>query len=381
MADYIVTGKKGGGKTLIAVARIADYLRRGKPVATNLDLKLEHLLPSDCPHCNLIRLPDKPTIEDLRMIGAASTTCRESDNGLIVLDELGTWFNARTYNDKGRQEVVDWLIHSRKLQWDLYLIVQHLDLLDKQARITINEHIVMCRRTDRLNVPLVGMIFKFLTSKKLPLPQIHVAIVFYGQGLGAVRVDTWVYRGHNFYKAYDTNQIFKDDYKHGPHSYLPPYPYLTWTQKAKVKQDGALFMRLTKIYWRRLSRPISFVMGVLFLAIVAYPFFRKDNAAAFIQNKSSSQVMQQKNVVPGRIDPPLDVPKNQITGDIEQKEVVKPEENVKPAMLGDLRRLNYVIYRQRMTIYYNRVAYTPLDFPYPIEWKRGEPYMRLPKEV
>jgi len=35
MAGYVITGTRGAGKSLVAVARIRDYLESGKPVATN----------------------------------------------------------------------------------------------------------------------------------------------------------------------------------------------------------------------------------------------------------------------------------------------------------------------------------------------------------
>ena len=44
MAVYVVTGKLGAGKTLVAVGKIKDKLNQGCKVATNLDLNLDKLI-------------------------------------------------------------------------------------------------------------------------------------------------------------------------------------------------------------------------------------------------------------------------------------------------------------------------------------------------
>lgn len=44
MAVYFLVGFLGAGKSLSAVARIYQYLFAGRPVATNLDLKLPKLV-------------------------------------------------------------------------------------------------------------------------------------------------------------------------------------------------------------------------------------------------------------------------------------------------------------------------------------------------
>ena len=87
MAVYFVTGKLGAGKSLMAVARIKDYLERGRTVATNLDLYLEHLISKKSKTCTVLRLPDQPSVEDFELMGIANDTPDESKNGLLVLDE------------------------------------------------------------------------------------------------------------------------------------------------------------------------------------------------------------------------------------------------------------------------------------------------------
>ncbi|GAL09053.1 hypothetical protein JCM19233_18 [Vibrio astriarenae] len=117
-------GKIRAGKSLTSVGRIRDAFERGAPVATNLDINLKNMLGRDKKNTRLYRLPDKPQLIDLEAIGNGNTTYDEAKNGLLVLDECGTWFNSRTWNDKSRQDVINWFLHARKLGWDLIFIVQ-----------------------------------------------------------------------------------------------------------------------------------------------------------------------------------------------------------------------------------------------------------------
>ena len=218
MAIYAITGKLGSGKTLAAVGRIRDYLARGAIVASNLDIFVEGLTSAQS-RKTLIRLPDKPTISDLQLIGKGNDTPDETKNGLIVLDELGAWFNARSWADKSRQAVIDWLIHSRKLGWDIIFIVQNVKMLDSQARDSLIEMHGTCRRLDRLRIPVVGHLFAFMGLKVNP-PKVHICTIKYGIDKDALVVDRWMYRATELYGAYDTRQIFSDSYSHGVFSYL-----------------------------------------------------------------------------------------------------------------------------------------------------------------
>lgn len=228
MADYIIHGKKGNGKSLVCVGRIRDALEKGLPVATNLDLKLDEMLSHRLKTVRCYRLPDRPTVEDLDAIGLGSENVDESTYGVIVLDEMATWMNARTFADKGRQSLLDWFTHSRKRGWDTYFICQNPTQIDKQVRESLVELSVSCKRADRMRIPFIGSLTKMLTGHELRMPKIHVATVRYGLANDALINDRWTYRGTDLYKAYDTRQIFKADYSNGLYSYLPP-----WTTKGR----------------------------------------------------------------------------------------------------------------------------------------------------
>ncbi len=271
MAVHFITGKLGSGKSLNSVSRIKDRLHKGLPVATNLDINLLTMLGRDKKNTRLYRLPDKPTVQDFISIGIGNSTYDESKNGLIVLDECGTWFNSRTWNDKSRQEIIDWFLHARKRGWDIDFLIQNISLVDKQAREALGELVVYCRRTDRLNIPFVGALYRMITlGSKLPLPRIHLAIVKYGVTNNSITVDKWLTVGSRLYPCYDTKQIFSPNYPHSTYSVLPPY----YTHgRYQVPYTMRNIMRITKIYFKKWSRLKLVLLGALIPSIYFYAFY------------------------------------------------------------------------------------------------------------
>lgn len=232
MAVYFVQGKLGAGKSLIAVSRMQKALNEGRKVATNINLNLEYLINPWAKNCTVIRVPDKPMPADFDglPIGYEGKYQSEESNGDLHLDECGIWFNSRNWNDKGRAEIITWIIHARKRRWNIYFYVQDIEVVDKQAREMFAEHVVTCQRTDRISIPILGFflnpIFKGLGHEPPKMPRMHLAHVYYGSGFNAQKVDTWYYRGTGLYRGYDTEQLFKpSDHPEACslHTLLPPY--------------------------------------------------------------------------------------------------------------------------------------------------------------
>lgn len=285
MAVYFVTGKLGSGKTLASVGRIRDRLAAGAPVATNLDLNLVAMCGPRAKTPVVYRLPDKPGLDDFLAIGKGNETYDESKNGLVVLDECGTWFNSRTWGDKERQAIINWFLHARKLGWDIIFIVQNIGIVDKQARLTLAEHVVYCRRLDKLTIPFVSTISKIITGKAITFPKLHFAAVKYGDQINAMRVDMWWYFGHDLYDAYDTKQGFSDFYPHTTHQLLSP-----WLTRGRymVPMNWSNFMRMTKIYWKQFNRP---VVAAFFFAVgvAAAIYFREAPPPVVVESLAAAE--------------------------------------------------------------------------------------------
>jgi hypothetical protein len=267
MSDYIVHGKKGNGKSLVCVGRIRDALLAGKPVATNLDLSLENLIPhhfgKDKP-VRCFRLPDRPRIEDLELIGRGSEEIDESTYGLVVLDECAAMLNSRNFADKGRQAMLDWFVHSRKLGWDTYFICQNPNQIDKQVREALVELSVACKRLDKLRIPFLGAITKNFLGFEIRPPKIHVATVRYGVGADALISDRWTYRGTDLYKGYNTRQVFRDNYAEGTFSFLSPFHLTGRINGYRLKPSERLraHFRGDKA-WKPSPKPASGVVALL----------------------------------------------------------------------------------------------------------------------
>jgi hypothetical protein len=201
-----------------------------------------------------LRIPDKPTATDLYMLGSGNpfiefdTDIRhekdglkgyapaeggmrilpgfdESHNGALFLDECGSWLNTRTFSEKGRADLLEWMIHARKYGWDVYFVMQNISQIDKQLRESLFEYVVRFTRLDKLRVPVVSDLIKGVTAGASTgnLPRVHVGVVRLGSNPDGIVADRWVFRGDDLRKTYNTVQVFTDKYPHGSHCLLTPW--------------------------------------------------------------------------------------------------------------------------------------------------------------
>lgn len=237
MPVYSVEGKLGTGKTKFCVWRAQQALRQGRRVASNVDLRLDFLVPEK--RSFYVRIPDKPTPQDFEAIGHGNPdSYDEEKNGILILDELGTWLNSRNFQDKSRGGVIDWLIHARKLGWDVYLIVQDSAMIDRQVRESLIEYQCKCMRFDKVKIPVIGWFLKIFVERWAYLPRMHMVAARVGTGVNAVVAERWTYRGDDLHAAYDTRQIFRTDYPHGPYSVMGNWhipPKLTLVERLRLK--------------------------------------------------------------------------------------------------------------------------------------------------
>lgn len=262
MAVYIVTGKLGAGKTLLAVQKIQEYLKQGRPVAVNIDVRMEKLCRPGNRYSRVVRLPDLPTADDLLGLGYGCEQYDEEKFGGIFLDEAGVWLNSRDWNQGGRTDLLKFFLHLRKRRWDLWLLVQNVGVIDKQIRESIAEFVVYLTRWDRVKIPLVTPIGRMLTLGiwKGRLPKWHYALVKYGAKANALKADEWYFSGKTFYSFYDTTQEYDSGYDKGAYSLLPP-GYLRPRWPVSPRTWGFL-MRTTRIFFKRTRVINAFLLGL-----------------------------------------------------------------------------------------------------------------------
>jgi hypothetical protein len=248
MSDYLISGKKGTGKTLFSIGIIREALASGKKVATNVDVYLDKLA-SPTSRVTLYRIPDHPTADDMNAIGRGQEGVTEEQNGVIVLDECSAFFNARAWGDKGRQPLLDWLIHSRKLGWDVYYIAQGQSQVDKQLRESQVEYHITVKRTDKWPIPFITPLVKALTDYKLSFPKMHIGTYRHGMDANALVVDRKWFRSHDLYSAYDTQQKFLDRDHHdavGLHTVLS-----AWHTKGRYEQPRQALIDRLRTWWNK----------------------------------------------------------------------------------------------------------------------------------
>ncbi|WP_431482688.1 zonular occludens toxin domain-containing protein [Pseudomonas solani] len=274
MAVYIVTGKLGAGKTLLLIIRILTYLKARRRVAVNVDVNMNKLCKPGNKYSRLVRLPDLPSADDLIGLGVGCDIYDEEKFGGIFLDEAGVWLNSRDWNQGGRSDLLKFFLFLRKRRWDLWLCVQNVNVIDKQVRESIAEHVVYINRWDKLKIPFIFRLPLQILSFgmwKGRLPKMHQAIVKYGAKFNSPKVEDWFYRGEEYYSYYDTTQEYDKGYDKGSYSMLPPGYWRRVLPAAK--RNMGFYMRTTKIFFRRTSVINSFFLGGACALFLSVPIF------------------------------------------------------------------------------------------------------------
>ncbi len=225
MTDYAMTGKKGTGKSKNTVRLARDrYLKKGRMLATNLDIDLKAMFGARSRH-TYIRVPDKPTAFDLEACGHGNHGSKDEETaGMMALDEMGTWLNTRTFGDKDRAATLDYLAHARKHGWDCYYIMQNVVQVDKQLRESFIEQTVRHVRFDKVRWPIVGGILGSLFGERWAyMPRFHAATSRMGCNPQDLVCDRATFIGKDLEACYDTQQVFRADYPHGTHCVLSPW--------------------------------------------------------------------------------------------------------------------------------------------------------------
>jgi len=251
MAVYSVEGKLGTGKTKFCVMQAQQALLDGRRVASNVDLRCDVLTPYK--RSTYVRIPDKPTAADFDAIGHGNPDSYDEDrNGILILDELGTWLNSRSFQDKDRMPVIDWLIHARKHGWDVYLIVQDAGMIDKQVREALIEYQCRCMNLSKIRIPIVGKLLGVFHKRWGYLPRMHTVTARTGYGANAIVAERWMFQGRELHAAYDTRQVFTATYPHGPHTVLP-----AWEWKPRPVPGEALRRFVLDLVrgWSTVQRP------------------------------------------------------------------------------------------------------------------------------
>ena len=226
MPCYAITGRTGQGKGLCAVGLLMDYLKRGKPVATNVDLYLENYPNPYKRDLYVVRVPDMPSYEILTAIGDGNPNPKDEDeNGLLYYMEATNFLDSRKWNAPGREGLNQWFRERRKYGWDVAFDLQDLNTMDSRVKDSVIDYEVRAIFIRALRIPVITTIIKMITGKRrVLLPKFcrfHVAKM---RNIELdLNEDTETYRGRDYYPLYNTAQRTNPEYPHGTYCYLTPW--------------------------------------------------------------------------------------------------------------------------------------------------------------
>ncbi len=125
---YCVTGKPGSGKTYALVRLCKEFLESGIDVYSNIpiDIAKLDLKPK-------IRLFKKNKNLGICYFWENLKEFRYINNGVILIDEAGAYFEAREWNNFSSYDRIKFQQH-RKQKLDIYLAVQNFNRLDTTIR-------------------------------------------------------------------------------------------------------------------------------------------------------------------------------------------------------------------------------------------------------
>lgn len=133
MAITIFTGTPGSGKSYHAAREIHEALRFSKSyVITNFPIHNERYQNAlyECVENDQLN----PDLLVSRAVDFWSVRKFKEGGLLLVLDEAQLIFNSRTWNSADRLKWIQFFSQHRKLGYNVILIAQDMDMIDKQFR-------------------------------------------------------------------------------------------------------------------------------------------------------------------------------------------------------------------------------------------------------
>ncbi len=219
------------GKSLFALGLVQEYLYEGRHVVCNFPLNYDAIQATSGKRYKRARITicsPRPSSVELFALGEGyhpDAPHVEERGGLIVIDEAGSWIPARDWNHSDRAEIIRWFTLSGKLGWDVLLLTQTPELLDKLV-LNINELFGKVMRTDRVKIPWLG----------IKLPRAHVATFRYGLQPNAIKCFSRMYRGNPMFKYFDTHFMFEN---FAPFSFFRPLKKYTQREIERMHLSSA----------------------------------------------------------------------------------------------------------------------------------------------
>lgn len=200
MTIFLMTGTPGSGKSLHMASMIRWSMRVGRPVVVNFEVNKGRLTGAKVKQVETMDLNPEMLTEYAR--DYFKETRKPIKEGAIQLfiDEAALIFNARSWNDKDRKEWVSFFQLHRKLGYNVYIISQFDEMIDKQIR-ALCEYEIKHRVLNAAG--WVGAVSNVLL---LGHPLVCAVTYWYGQKM---RLSAeWILGTKGLYRMYDTFKVF-----------------------------------------------------------------------------------------------------------------------------------------------------------------------------
>lgn len=197
----VVEGAVGAGKTYYCVKMIADHLKRGGVVATNLVLDMHALRVLTGRRISPRQFIQINAESDPREIPRGDLRGHGSRRVLVILDEALNWFASSSAKDDPRKMTWgEWLRQSDKLGQVVWFVAQRFDRAAKWLR-ELSQLCISVRNLGQLK--LLGIPW----GRFLGLKRVSVAVRYDLTLQQRVGTD-WYYLSPLVWKCYDTSVLY-----------------------------------------------------------------------------------------------------------------------------------------------------------------------------
>lgn len=197
---YLFTGTPGSGKSLHVAEMVYYKVKWKHPVLCNFEVNKGLFKDSR----SFRYVPNESlTPEYLTEYARDYFKLQPFREGQItlVIDECQTIFQSRDWRAADRNDWVTWFTQHRKLGYNVYLVCQYHEMIDKQIR-TLVEYEVSHRKVNN-----VGMFGRVVNVLMVGHPLVCAVTKWYGQKM---RLGSdWFVGRKKFYRLYDTLKVFE----------------------------------------------------------------------------------------------------------------------------------------------------------------------------
>jgi len=147
----IMTGTPGSGKSYSMAHQIRKRLRDGKNVISTVNIALDHVTNNGklkIGHFQYISIYDL-TPELLERYALTNHAKGKESQTYVFIDECQLIFNTRDWSKQGRRDWLAFFTSHRQYGYQVFLITQHDEMVDKQIRAVV-EHEIKHRKINNL---------------------------------------------------------------------------------------------------------------------------------------------------------------------------------------------------------------------------------------